>query len=114
MPGGLWYDELLTVGGAFTFTNSTTKLAYASRPSASQPTAGNNLKNRLVAFESRALEASSKDCRKMRSNLSLAACRVCIGGRWISAVGFVKLGGCGKYKEKWKHERRHSPRKDQR
>ena len=53
-------NELLTELGALARTRSTTKFEYASRPSFSQPMAGNSLKKRLVAAESRLVEATSK------------------------------------------------------
>ena len=45
--------------GDFVWTRSSTKEAYASRPSASHPIGGNNLKKRVVKVESRASKSAS-------------------------------------------------------
>ena len=81
------YAPLFADAGARTRTRSTTNAPYTSRPSVSQPMAGNNLKKRLVAVESRDRDACSKFCRKMTRSFSLAACNVCTGGKWLSEVG---------------------------
>lgn len=82
---------LLADVGARTRTRSTTKVAYASRPSVSHPMAGKSLKNRLVAAESRAVDACSKLCLKIANSSSRAACNASKGGIWFSAVGWFYL-----------------------
>ena len=82
---------LLADVGARTRTRSTTKVAYASRPSISHPMAGKSLKNRLVAAESRAVDACSKLRLKMANSSSRAVCKASAGGIWFSAVGWFYL-----------------------
>lgn len=79
---------LFAEAGARTFTRSTTKDAYACNPSASQPMAGNSLKNRLVAAASRDVDAFSNCVRKMSRSSSRAVCNACAGGSGLSAVGW--------------------------
>lgn len=66
-------DILLAEVGALIRTRSTTKSAYACKPSASHPIDGNNLKYLLVAVESLEREASSKLRRNTESRYSRAS-----------------------------------------
>ena len=64
------------------------KVAYASSPSASQPIAGNSLKNRVVATGSRAFVASVNWCLKTWRRWFRASFKVCAGGKGFSEVGY--------------------------
>lgn len=87
---------LFAEAGALTRTKSITKSAYACKPSASQPMAGNSLKNLLVAVESLAREASSNFLWKTESKFSRASRSCSEGGKWFSAVGYWI-----KYRQYW-------------
>lgn len=70
---------------------STTKLEYASNPSASHPISGKSLKTRLVAAESLAIEASSNCRLNISKSRSRARWSVSAGGSGNCDVGYKQI-----------------------
>ena len=87
-----WTDVLCADAGGRTLTRSTMKVAYASSPSASQPIAGNSLKNRVVATASRAFVASVNWRLKTSRRWFRASFRACAGGKGFSEEGYRPQG----------------------